>query len=53
MYRKVTRRRVASDKAMWFLGIGNIESFTKEEMRLICLLVTAEARVTLADNLPV
>ncbi len=38
---------------MWCQGIGTVESFTAAEIWPVCSLVTAEVRVTLAQDLPV
>ncbi len=49
----MTEIRIDSVKSVWCRRIGAVESFAMAEIRLSCPLVTTEARVALAKDLPV
>ncbi len=51
--RTVTGRRVASNEAVLCCGISTVGKLASVEIKLVCSLVTAEAWVTLTEDLPV
>ena len=51
--RNVTGRKVTSSKAVLCRGLNTVEEFVTAEVTLSCPLVTATARVAVADELPV
>ena len=51
--RNVTGRKVVSSEAVLCRGLNTVEEFGTAEVKLSCPLVTAEARVAVADDLPV